>query len=194
MPFSTQGQELDEAPLSSETIFSGRILEVCLDRVRLPDGKEADREYVRHVGGAAVLPLTDEGEVICVAQYRYPFSRVTLEIPAGKLNVSGEDPVTAALRELREETGATCRELIPLGEMLPSPAILRERIFLFLARGLSFGEMSLDEDEFLSAVRIPLEELYRMVMEGEIADGKTQLACLKAMDYLRREADGKEKA
>lgn len=194
MPFSTQGHELDEAPLSSETIFSGRILEVCLDRVRLPDGKEADREYVRHVGGAAVLPLTDEGEVICVAQYRYPFSRVTLEIPAGKLNVSGEDPVTAALRELREETGATCRELIPLGEMLPSPAILRERIFLFLARGLSFGETSLDEDEFLSAVRIPLEELYRMVMEGEIADGKTQLACLKAMDYLRREADGKEKA
>ena len=194
MPFSTQGQKLDEAPLSSETIFSGRILEVCLDRVRLPDGKEADREYVRHVGGAAVLPLTDEGEVICVAQYRYPFSRVTLEIPAGKLNVSGEDPVTAALRELREETGATCRELIPLGEMLPSPAILRERIFLFLARGLSFGETSLDEDEFLSAVRIPLEELYRMVMEGEIADGKTQLACLKAMDYLRREADGKEKA
>lgn len=194
MPFSTQGHELDETPLSSETIFSGRILEVCLDRVRLPDGKEADREYVRHVGGAAVLPLTDEGEVICVAQYRYPFSRVTLEIPAGKLNVSGEDPVTAALRELREETGATCRELIPLGEMLPSPAILRERIFLFLARGLSFGETSLDEDEFLSAVRIPLEELYRMVMEGEIADGKTQLACLKAMDYLRREADGKEKA
>lgn len=194
MPFSTQGQELEETPLSSETIFSGRILEVCLDRVRLPDGKEADREYVRHVGGAAVLPLTDEGEVICVAQYRYPFSRVTLEIPAGKLNVSGEDPVTAALRELREETGATCRELIPLGEMLPSPAILRERIFLFLARGLSFGETSLDEDEFLSAVRIPLEELYRMVMEGEIADGKTQLACLKAMDYLRREADGKEKA
>ena len=194
MPFSTQGHKLDEAPLSSETIFSGRILEVCLDRVRLPDGKEADREYVRHVGGAAVLPLTDEGEVICVAQYRYPFSRVTLEIPAGKLNVSGEDPVTAALRELREETGATCRELIPLGEMLPSPAILRERIFLFLARGLSFGETSLDEDEFLSAVRIPLEELYRMVMEGEIADGKTQLACLKAMDYLRREADGKEKA
>lgn len=194
MPFSTQGHELDEAPLSSETIFSGRILEVCLDRVRLPDGKEADREYIRHVGGAAVLPLTDEGEVICVAQYRYPFSRVTLEIPAGKLNVSGEDPVTAALRELREETGATCRELIPLGEMLPSPAILRERIFLFLARGLSFGETSLDEDEFLSAVRIPLEELYRMVMEGEIADGKTQLACLKAMDYLRREADGKEKA
>ena len=194
MPFSTQGHELDEAPLSSETIFSGRILEVCLDRVRLPDGKEADREYVRHVGGAAVLPLTDEGEVICVAQYRYPFSRVTLEIPAGKLNVSGEDLVTAALRELREETGATCRELIPLGEMLPSPAILRERIVLFLARGLSFGETSLDEDEFLSAVRIPLEELYRMVMEGEIADGKTQLACLKAMDYLRREADGKEKA
>lgn len=194
MPFSTQGHELDETPLSSETIFSGRILEVCLDRVRLPDGKEADREYIRHVGGAAVLPLTDEGEVICVAQYRYPFSRVTLEIPAGKLNVSGEDPVTAALRELREETGATCRELIPLGEMLPSPAILRERIFLFLARGLSFGETSLDEDEFLSAVRIPLEELYRMVMEGEIADGKTQLACLKAMDYLRREADGKEKA
>lgn len=194
MPFSTQGHEFEETPLSSETIFSGRILEVCLDRVRLPDGKEADREYVRHVGGAAVLPLTDEGEVICVAQYRYPFSRVTLEIPAGKLNVSGEDPVTAALRELREETGATCRELIPLGEMLPSPAILRERIFLFLARGLSFGETSLDEDEFLSAVRIPLEELYRMVMEGEIADGKTQLACLKAMDYLRREADGKEKA
>ena len=132
--------------------------------------------------------------MICVAQYRYPFARVTLEIPAGKLNFLGEDPVTAALRELREETGASCRELIPLGEMLPSPAILRERISLFLARGLSFGETSLDEDEFLSAVRIPLEELYRMVMEGEITDGKTQLACLKALEYLRRETDGKEQA
>ena len=183
-----------EKQLHSELIFDGKVLHLYRDDILLPDGKIGFREYCKHVGAVCIVPLTEQDEVICVRQYRYAHRKTVLEIPAGKLDAPDEDPAKAALRELREETGATCRELIPLGEMLPSPAILRERIFLFLARGLSFGETSLDEDEFLSAVRIPLEELYRMVMEGEIADGKTQLACLKAMDYLRREADGKEKA
>lgn len=183
---------LTERPLSSESIFEGRILHLCVDRVELPDGSMGEREYVRHVGGSAVLPLTEEGEVLCVRQYRYPFARVTTEIPAGKLNFRGEDPALAARRELREETGAICGELIPLGEMFSSPAILEERIALFLARALSFGEASPDEDEFLSVVRIPLAELCEMAMRGELPDGKTQLAVLKTAEYLRREAAAQE--
>ena len=180
MPFSTQGHELDEAPLSSETIFSGRILEVCLDRVRLPDGKEADREYVRHVGGAAVLPLTDEGEVICVRQYRYAIGRMLTEIPAGKLDSYDEDPRDAALRELREETGATCKSLTYMGKFYSSPAVLDECIHMYLAEGLTFGETDFDEDEFIEIVKIPVDELVSMIRNGEIVDGKTQAAVMRA--------------
>ena len=157
---------LEEKELSSRTVFDGKVVHLCVDQVELPNGKAATREYVKHVGAVCVVALTDKNEVILERQFRYPFHRELIEIPAGKLDSKSEDPLQAALRELREETGASCRELIPLGEMLPSPAILRERISLFLARGLSFGETSLDEDEFLSAVRIPLEELYRLCTIG----------------------------
>lgn len=178
---------LIERPLSSELIYDGRVVRLFVDRISLPNGEEGIREYVRHIGAVAVLPLTDENEVICVSQYRYAHGRVMTEIPAGKLDSKTEDHVKAALRELREETGATCRELTYLGLYRSTPAILDEKIDLYLARGLEFGEQSLDEDEFLRVDRIPLSQLVEDVMSGRITDGKTQVAVLKVAEILRRE-------
>jgi ADP-ribose pyrophosphatase len=165
------------------------VLHVVKDTVILPNGAEATREMCLHVGAVAVLPLLDDGSVIMGRQYRYPHGRVFLEIPAGKLNSKDEDPYLAAVRELREETGAVCKSLTPLGLYRATVAILDEKIDLYLAEGLTFGETDPDEDEFLEIVRIPLPELVEMVMSGEITDGKTQVAVLKTAEILRRRAE-----
>ena len=120
-------------------------------------------------------------------QYRYAVGQVTLEIPAGKLDAPDEDSREAVLRELREETGARCKSLTYLGTYLASPAILDEKINLYLARELDFGECDPDDDEFIDVVQIPLDEMVDRVMAGEILDGKTQLAVLKVNELLHRE-------
>jgi len=177
---------LEERCISSKLIYDGKVVHLYVDRIALPNGEEGVREYVRHVGAVAVLPLTDEGEVICVRQYRYAHQCVLTEIPAGKLDSPDEDHVEAALRELREETGARCERLTHLGLFRSTPAILNERIDLYLAEGLTFGETDPDEDEFLETVRIPLAELVEQVLRGEITDGKTQVAVLQVNELLRR--------
>ncbi len=171
--------EFRETSISSELHYEGKILRVFCDTVTLPNGALSTREYNRHVGAVCVLPLTAEGEVICVCQYRYAVGKVLLEIPAGKLDAPDEDPEAAVRRELREETGAVCDKLTYLGEYLGSPAILDERIHMYLAEELTFGKTDPDEDEFLETVRIPLSELTELVMQGEIPDGKTQAAVLR---------------
>lgn len=173
-------RELAERQLTSEEIFDGSMLHLFLDSVSLPDGKTAKREYIKHVGAVAVLPLTDDGYAVIERQFRYPVDRVITEIPAGKLNSSTEDRLEAAKRELREETGITASEWINMGDFVPSAAYCNERITLYLARGLRFGERDLDEDEFLNVFRIPFSDLVRDVMSGKITDGKTQAAVLKA--------------
>ena len=177
---------LEERCISSELIYDGKVVHLYVDRISLPNGESATREYVRHIGAVAVLPLTNEGEVICVRQYRYAHQCVLTEIPAGKLDSPDEDHVEAALRELREETGARCERLTHLGLFRSTPAILNERIDLYLAEGLTFGETDPDEDEFLETVRIPLAELVEQVLRGEITDGKTQVAVLQVNERLRR--------
>lgn len=172
-------EEMIETRVSSETVFEGRVLTVKKDTITLPNGKAGFREYAEHKGAVAVVPLTSEGEVILVKQYRYAVGRVFLEIPAGKLDFVGEEPHAAALRELREETGARAARLTPLGVLIPSPAILTEKIHMFLAEDLTFGETSPDEDEFLELVKMPLSALVDMVMRGEIEDAKTQIMALK---------------
>ncbi len=168
-----------ETQTASERIFDGVVLHVYKDNILLPDGKPATREYIKHVGAVCVVPLTDEGEVICVRQYRYPFSTVLLEIPAGKLDSPDEDPRLAALRELKEETGAECQRLTCLGKYFGSPALIGETIYMYLAEGLSFGSLDLDEDEFLEVERIPLSELVQEILAGNVPDGKTQAAVLR---------------
>lgn len=185
MEFSKDISSFVESTVSSKLIYDGNILHLYKDEITLPDGKPAYREYNRHVGAVCVIPLTDAGEVICVRQYRYPVAEVLLEIPAGKLDYKGEDPESAARRELREETGATCRELIYLGKYLGSPAILDECIHMYLAKELEFGDTDFDDDEFLETVRIPLDELIDMIMRGEVPDGKTQIAALRAYKMIK---------
>ena len=181
-------EQLREDCVSSELIYDGSVVHLYVDRVALPNGAEGVREYVKHIGAVAVLPLTADGEVICVRQYRHAHRRVMTEIPAGKLDSTTEDHVAAALRELREETGTTCDRLTYLGLFRSTPAILDEKIDLYLAEGLHFGDTDFDDDEFLNIVRIPLPELVDQVLAGKITDGKTQVAVLKVNEILRRRA------
>ena len=179
-------ESLCERRLDGEIVFRGRVLDLALDTVVLPDGRQATREVVLHNGAVAVLPLFPNGEVLVEEQYRYAHGQILLEIPAGKLDSADEDPLAAAHRELAEETGYRAERMICLGQYIPSPAILGERIWLYLATGLSEGEPSLDEDEFLTVRRIPLATLLDAVLRGEIPDGKTQLAVLRAHLMLER--------
>ncbi len=181
-------QELIERQLDSKLIFDGRILHVYDDAVELPNGHTASRELIRHVGAVCVIPVLDDGRVVVERQYRYPVDRVLTEIPAGKLDAPDEDPEAAARRELREETGYTCDELIPLGAFYPAPAYSSEKIHMYLARGLHRGAQDLDEDEFLNVTLAPLAELVQQALRGQLPDVKTQAAVLRAWTMLRPEA------
>ena len=170
-----------ERELHSELIFDGRVLHLYRDDILLPNGQTGFREYCKHIGAVCVVPITDEGEVICVKQYRYAHRKTVLEIPAGKLDAPDEDPTAAALRELREETGAICGRLTYLGPLYTTPALIDEVIHMYLAEGLHKADdaQHLDEDEFLTVETIHIDTLCDMVMRGEIPDAKTQIAVLK---------------
>ena len=159
---------LTETKLTSEKIYSGCILDFYRDTVRLPNGGTAPRELSRHVGAVCIVPLLDDGRVIVERQFRYPVNEVITEIPAGKRDSRDEAPDDAARRELREETGITARELIPLGPFYPAAAYSDEVIWMYLARGLTFGEQQLDDDEFLNLQAVPLDELARDFMNIEL--------------------------
>ena len=177
-------KNLTEVKTGSEEIFDGVILHVFKDTVALPNGNPAIREVIRHVGAVGVIPVTDDGKVIIEKQFRYPLSSVITEIPAGKLDSFTEDRLSAAKRELEEETGYTAKEWVSMGDYTPTPAYSDERITLYLARGLELGLRHLDEDEFLNFEFVPLAELVDDVMAGRITDGKTQVAVLKAARML----------
>ena len=171
---------LAETTVRSESVFDGTLLHVRRDDVTLPNGGSAHREYIRHQGAVAIVPIAEDGSVIMERQFRYPLGGIVTEIPAGKLDSPDEDRLEAAKRELREETGLTAENWLPLGDYYPSPAYSDERISLYLATGLSAGAQSLDFDEFLDVCRVPLMELVSGVLNGLITDGKTQTALLKA--------------
>lgn len=170
--------DMIEKQLRRETVYDGRILRVFRDTVLLPNGRESVREVADHPGGVAIVAIDDNDCVLTVKQYRYVFSRVLEEIPAGKLE-RGEDPDAAALRELQEETGAVPQRFSKLGRIIASPGCYGEVLHLYLAEGLRFGSMNPDEDEFLEVCRTPFSVFYERVMHGEIEDAKTVCGILK---------------
>ena len=171
--------ELREVQTASKRIYHGHILDFFTDTVRLPNGHTAPRELTRHVGAVCVVPLTDDGKVIVERQFRYPLDETILEIPAGKRDSKSEPPEEAARRELREETGIEPKELVCLGTYYPAAAYSDEVIWMYLARGLTFGVQKLDDDEFLTLEAMPLSDLVQEIAKGNVPDGKTQAAVLR---------------
>ena len=162
---------------NSENIFNGRIVSLAIEEHQFPDGRCAKFEVVHHPGGVAILPLLDDDRVVLIRQYRPALGGMVLEIPAGRLE-SEETPENCARRELREEVGYQAENLEYLGEMLPAVGFSDERIHLFVARGLTSVPQALEPDEYIEVLRLPLNALLRMVREGHLPDGKTQLALL----------------
>lgn len=177
---------LHETKLSSELIYDGKVVHLCRDAVRLPNGHESIREVVRHVGAVCVLPLFEDGSVLVERQFRYPHDRVLWEIPAGKLDSKAEEHLAAARRELYEETGYTADKFTSLGLLYTTPAFVDEVIEMYLAEGLHTENdgQHLDEDEFLTVEKLHIDTLCDMVMRGEIPDAKTQVAVLKVKRLL----------
>lgn len=178
--------KLFEKQLDSTNVFRGKLLDVYSDSILLPNGNTSKREYIKHNGAACVVPVDKDNNVIVTEQFRYPFGKVLTEIPAGKLDSKDEPHLDAALRELKEETGYTSENVIYLGEFYGACAYTNEIIHMYLATDLKEGEQKLDADEFLNVKKVPLEKLVEEIMQGNIPDGKTQTAILKAYMFLNK--------
>ncbi len=175
--------KLTEKQLTKEYVFNGKIINVRRDTALLPNGATAFREVVEHNGGVCVAALTNKNEVLFVKQFRYPYMEEIYEIPAGKRDSINEDPLECGKRELKEETGATAKKFIPLGELYPTPGYCGEIIWMYAALDLDYGDCDPDDDEFLEVKKIPLETAVEMIISGKIKDAKTQAAILK-LKYL----------
>ena len=166
-----------EKQISSQHIFDGHVVQLFLDEVALPNGKTATREVVRHKGAVAVLAVTPDDKIVLVEQFRYPCNRVLLEIPAGKLDIAGENPEQCALRELAEETPYTCETVDLIYEFYTSAGFSDEKLYLYQAHGLQRNStLKPDEDEWLELRELSKTEAQTALQNGEIADVKTIVA------------------
>jgi ADP-ribose pyrophosphatase len=170
-------KDLTEHFVAGELVFDGSLLKVRRDEVRLPDGSSGAREYIRHPGAVAIVPLFDDGSVLLERQFRYPHRREFIEVPAGKLE-PGEPPLETAKRELVEETGHLAAQWTRLGVIHTAIAYTDEAIELFLAKGLEQRAAKLDAGEFLEVLRVPFDEAIAMIRDGSITDSKTIVGLL----------------
>lgn len=168
---------LREVGVGFEQVFLGRLLDVRRDTVRLPDGGEATREYIKHDGAVMVVPILPDGRLVMERQWRYPLGRVMLEFPAGKLEPA-EPPLVCAQRELLEETGYTATEWARIGVIHNAIAYSSEHIEVWFARGLSLGPAQLDEGEFVEVTTVSVDELDALAAAGTLTDSKTLFGLL----------------
>ncbi|MGA7227904.1 MAG: NUDIX hydrolase [Acidimicrobiia bacterium] len=174
--------------LSSQRLYQGKVIDLALDHVLLPNGNETDLEIIRHRGAAVALPIVGDGELaeaLLVRQYRYAANGWLLEVPGGKLD-DDESPEDCARRELTEEIGYHAGNLEPMGSILTTPGFTDERIWLFLATDLKQapGGAALEDNEVLEMERIPLIEAIAMAEDGRIVDSKTVVCLLRARSLL----------
>ena len=176
---SQDSGDFTETRVTSETVFRGGLLHVLRDTVRLPGGRQATREYIRHPGAAMIIAMPDPDTIVLERQFRYPLSRHFIELPAGKID-AGEEPLATAQRELREECGYLASAWRHLATLHPCIAYADERIELFLAQGLTQVGNALDEGEFLEALTVPLRQALVWVREGAITEAKAVTGLLWA--------------
>lgn len=176
--FIDDDKNLIEKKISGEPVFDGVLLHVRKDTVELPNGHTATREWIKHPGASAVIPLLPDNQIILVRQFRYPVGKITLEVPAGKLDKVGEDPIECAKRELSEETGYTAAKLWKLTTIATTVGFSDEYIHLYAASDLTPGKIHPDSDEFINAVKMPLTAALQMVESGKIFDAKSAVSIL----------------
>lgn len=173
----------EEKTMKTEKIYEGKILNLRIDTVELPDKKYSKREIVEHPGAVAIVPITEEGEVILVKQYRKAVEKELLEIPAGKLEI-GEEPRETAIRELKEETGFSSAKIEYITEFYTSAGFTNEKMHLFLATELTEGAAEPEKDEYIEVIKLDLETLIDKVLKGEILDSKTIIGALIAKNHF----------
>ena len=178
--------DLVEKQLQTALVYEGGFLQVHKDKVLLPDGAEASREYILHPGAVAILALTANRQLVLERQYRYPAGRLFVEIPAGKIDPD-EAPALTARRELLEETGYRAGRWLHLGTAYPCIGYSNEQISYYLAEDLELGERELDEGEFLEVFTLPLEQVMQMALSGEICDSKS----IVGLHWLAAHLDGR---
>ncbi|NLB52799.1 MAG: NUDIX hydrolase [Syntrophomonadaceae bacterium] len=164
--------ELFEKTIASKDIYQGRILNLRVDRVALPDGSESTREIIEHSGAVAIVAIDEDKNVWMVKQYRKAVEEVLMEIPAGTLE-KGEEPLACAKRELAEETGLIAENWQHIVSYYSAPGFVTEKLHLYLATGLNQGDTNPDRDEFLYTIKMPLTDAYKAIFAGQIQDGKS---------------------
>lgn len=168
-----------------KSIFKGRIIDLSVETVTLPNGVTAEMEFIRHPGAAAVVPMKDSATVMMIRQYRHAVGEFIYEIPAGKLH-PGEDPYECAMREVEEEIGFRVGKLEPLLSFFTTPGFTNEVIYIFLGNDLQPGIQNLGNDEILDIFEVPIEKALKLIQEGEIRDGKTIIGLQMAALYLEK--------
>ena len=169
--------------IDSQVAFKGKVIDVKLDTISLPDGNTVKREVVLRGDATAVVPIDKDGNVVLVEQYRHPALSMVLEIPAGMLE-KGEDPKECAIRELEEETSLIAKSITHMTTIYPAIGICTEKIHIYLAKDLKQGKFNFDDDEFIEVKKIPLEEAINMIYTGQIIDSKTIVGLLACKKYL----------
>ncbi|HSH37070.1 NUDIX hydrolase [Schnuerera sp.] len=175
----------EEKTMKSEKIYEGKIVNLRIDTVELPDKKYSKREIIEHPGSVGIVPITEDGSIIMVEQFRKPVEKTLLEIPAGKIEIT-EEPKETALRELIEETGCIAKKMEYIFEFYTSPGFSDEKIYLFLATELEFGMEEPSEGEYIKVKKMKIDDLINMVNKGEINDSKTIISIFFAEKYINQ--------